>query len=70
MAERTDDAARRALEVLEDRLDERTAAYLNACVRCGLCADSCHVFLATGDPETIPAKKAERVARLRAMRIA
>ncbi len=64
MAERPDDAARRALEVLEDRLDERTAAYLNACVRCGLCADSCHVFLASGDPETIPAKKAERVARL------
>ena len=58
------DGARRALAVLKDRLDERTAAYLNACVRCGLCADSCHVFLATGDPETIPAKKAERVARL------
>lgn len=58
------DGARRALAVLEERLDERTAAYLNACVRCGLCADSCHVFLATGDPESIPARKAERLARL------
>lgn len=57
-------SARAALDVLLERLDERTAAYLNACVRCGLCAHSCHVFLASGDPETIPAKKAERVARL------
>jgi Fe-S oxidoreductase len=59
-----DPAALRALEVLTDRLDARTAAFLNACVRCGLCADSCHVHLADGDPVSTPVHKVERVAKL------
>jgi Fe-S oxidoreductase len=58
------DAVERAREVLTERLDERTAAFLNACVRCGLCADSCHVHLADGDPASTPVAKIERVARL------
>jgi Fe-S oxidoreductase len=62
MAEPT--AVGRALAVLRERLDERTAAYASACVRCGLCAESCHVFLADGQADSIPAHKAERVARL------
>jgi Fe-S oxidoreductase len=53
-----------ALEVLRESVDERTAAFLNACVRCGLCADTCHVYLADRDPESTPAAKVERVARL------
>jgi Fe-S oxidoreductase len=57
-------ASARALAVLRERLDEHTAAYLSACVRCGLCADSCHVFLADRQADSIPAHKAERVARL------
>lgn len=57
-------AVARALEVLADKVDARTAAFVNACVRCGLCADSCHVFLADGDPESTPVAKIERVARL------
>ena len=57
-------AAPRALEVLTERLDERTAAFLNACVRCGLCADSCHFHLADGEPASTPVHKVERVAKL------
>ena len=40
-------------------------AYLmkNACVHCGLCADSCHYYLSSGDPELIPAVKAEKLSR-------
>jgi Fe-S oxidoreductase len=59
-----DTAALRALEVLTERLDERTAAFLNACGRCGLCADSCHVHLADGEPASTPVHKVERVAKL------
>ncbi len=58
------DAVGRAAEVLRSGLDARTAAFLDACVRCGLCADVCHVYLADGDPASMPAHKVERVARL------
>jgi len=57
-------AAERALQVLRDGLDARTAAFLSSCVRCGLCADTCHVFLADGDPGSTPAAKVERIAAL------
>jgi Fe-S oxidoreductase len=54
----------RAIGALRSRLDARTAAFVNSCVRCGLCADTCHVFLADGDPESAPARKVERLGRL------
>jgi Fe-S oxidoreductase len=57
-------AVGRALEVLTARLDERSATFLNACVRCGLCADSCHVHLADGESASTPVAKVERVAKL------
>ncbi len=53
-----------ALEVLKHRLDARTASFLNSCVRCGLCAEVCHVYLSDGETESIPALKIERLARL------
>jgi Fe-S oxidoreductase len=53
-----------ALEVLRSGLDRRTATFLNACVRCGLCAETCHVYLADRDPASAPAAKVERLARL------
>jgi Fe-S oxidoreductase/CheY-like chemotaxis protein len=37
---------------------------LATCVHCGLCNDSCHYYLATGDPKMTPAYKADRVRRL------
>ena len=45
-------------------LDPRVAASLESCVRCNLCAESCHVFLEDGDPASAPAAKVDRVARL------
>jgi len=53
-----------ALAVLRAGLDARTAAFLESCVRCNLCAESCHVFLTDGEPDSMPAAKVERVARL------
>jgi len=64
VAEAAASGAARAARALAERLDARTAAFLAACVRCGLCADSCHVFLADGELDSIPGRKVERLARL------
>ena len=45
------------LQTFKEKLDDSLAASLNACVHCGLCADSCHYFVATGDPRVQPAYK-------------
>ena len=53
-----------ALQVLRTGLPARTAAFLESCVRCNLCAESCHVYLADRDPASTPAAKVQAVARL------
>jgi Fe-S oxidoreductase len=35
----------------------RASSYMNACVRCGLCAEACHFYLETGDPKYTPIHK-------------
>lgn len=55
---------RAALDRLLRGLDRRVATYLNACVRCDLCAESCHVYLADRQNESTPARKVDRLARL------
>lgn len=39
-------------------------ASLNGCLRCGLCAETCHYYVADPKPEHIPAYRAEAVRRL------
>ena len=39
------------------------ASQLDACVRCGLCAEACHYFVATGDPKYTPIHKLEPLKR-------
>jgi len=53
-----------ALQLLRTGLDAATAASLEACVRCNLCAESCHVFLSDGESASAPAAKVQAVARL------
>jgi Fe-S oxidoreductase len=53
-----------ALDLLRTRLDASAAAFLESCVRCNLCAESCHVYLSDGEPDSMPAAKVARVARL------
>ena len=53
-----------AFEYIKKKLNSRIAAYLNACVRCGLCADTCHFFLADKESDSIPARKIERMSRI------
>ncbi|MBM3284316.1 MAG: (Fe-S)-binding protein [Candidatus Aminicenantes bacterium] len=52
------------LEVFREKLDASAAAGLYSCVHCGLCADSCHYYLATGEPEAMPAAKLDLVNRV------
>jgi Fe-S oxidoreductase len=39
------------------------AAQLEACTRCGICAEACHFYQATGDPEYAPVWKVELLRR-------
>ena len=49
------------LRVFREKLDAEAAANLNSCVHCGLCADSCHYYLTTSEPEAMPAAKLDLV---------
>ncbi|SYZ72825.1 conserved hypothetical protein [Candidatus Zixiibacteriota bacterium] len=49
--------AARALKTLREKIDQSLAAYLNACVHCGLCAESCHYYLAEKETAAMPAYK-------------
>ena len=46
-----------ALGEFKRLLDHKTVANLQSCVNCGLCAKTCHYYLATGELEAIPAYK-------------
>jgi Fe-S oxidoreductase len=46
------------------RVARGLAAYhANACVKCGLCGESCHIYRAEPQPENLPAAKAGEVIR-------
>ena len=52
------------LNILADKKDSRLMTYLNSCVHCGLCANSCLFYLSTGDERFIPARKVDLVASI------
>jgi Fe-S oxidoreductase len=52
-----------ALRSFVDDIGATVALHLEACVRCGLCAQACHFHLATGDPKYTPAYKLEPLHR-------
>jgi Fe-S oxidoreductase len=60
----SDEDLDRILRVFREKLGADAAAYFNSCVHCGLCSDSCHYFLATGDPEAVPAAKLDLMNRV------
>ena len=39
------------------------ASQLEACTRCGMCAEACHFYQATGNPEYAPVWKIELLKR-------
>jgi len=50
-----------ALAALERALDRRLTASLEVCARCGICAESCHVYASDPKPGHVPAARAERL---------
>lgn len=60
----TDEKVAIALEVLRKRMNRQLEAALEVCVRCGLCAESCHYYVANPKPEYVPAYRAEQLRKL------
>ncbi|MDI6894614.1 MAG: (Fe-S)-binding protein [Bacillota bacterium] len=54
----------RARELFEKKITRQLVTYFHACAHCGLCNDTCHYYLATGDPRMVPAYKADRFRRV------
>lgn len=52
----------RGLDVFRSKLKDSEAAFLNTCVHCGLCAQSCHYYRMDPVLENIPAAKLETIA--------
>jgi len=48
---------RAAMEGFMAEFSPQAAAWMNACVRCGLCAEACHFYLATKDEKYTPVAK-------------
>ncbi len=50
---------------LKEKMGARFKMWLNICAHCGLCADTCHFYLASGkDPRMIPAHKVRHLKHL------
>ena len=52
----------KALKVFENGGGAKLLTHLNSCVHCGLCAESCIYYKATGDDRFTPARKVDLVA--------
>jgi Fe-S oxidoreductase len=52
------------LALLAEKLDLELHAHAQACVRCGLCATSCHYYLRDRCPDNIPGRKIELLRRV------
>ena len=55
---------KKALQKFADGMDGRLRTHLNSCVHCGLCAETCHYYLSTGDEKYMPANKVDQLARI------
>lgn len=49
----------KALKILTEPEDSRLITHLNACVHCGLCAESCMYYLTMNDERFVPARKVD-----------
>ncbi|NDJ86731.1 MAG: (Fe-S)-binding protein, partial [Chloroflexi bacterium] len=63
MSEKTVNA-KAALETYANEINGWMASQLDACTRCGLCAEACHFYVSTGNPNYTPIWKAELLRRV------
>lgn len=54
-----DERVTKAMAHFAKNFGTTAAAYLDACVHCGMCAEACHYYVATGDPKYTPIWKLE-----------
>ncbi len=54
---------KQALNFFVKNVGAEVASQLEACTRCGLCADACHFYISTGNPEYTPIWKVELLRR-------
>ncbi len=56
----------KAIEKMGEILDTNRAfrVYMDICVRCGACADKCHYFLGTKDPNNMPVARQELIRKV------
>ncbi len=59
-----DEKINKALGIFSEPKDSKLITYLNSCVHCGLCADSCMYYLATKDERFIPANKVDLISSI------
>ncbi len=62
--EHNPDRARDALALFKRRLTRQAITSLQVCVHCGQCSETCHYYLATGDPSMTPVYKMDRVRKV------
>ncbi|MBF0297549.1 MAG: (Fe-S)-binding protein [Oligoflexia bacterium] len=55
---------KKAKEILEKIINKNGSIHLNACVKCGLCGKSCHMYLSEPCVENLPMVKAQKVMAL------
>lgn len=48
-------------KAVNENLSRQILSMMQACVHCGLCAEACHYYCSTGEPEVIPARKSEKL---------
>jgi len=60
----TPEKVQKGLRSLSDKNETRLSTYLNSCVHCGLCGESCLYYLSTGDDRFIPARKVDLVGSI------
>lgn len=58
------DGVEMATAALKSSVNRDVATALDVCVRCGICADTCHYYKADPRPEHLPAYRAELLRRL------
>ncbi len=50
--------------VLDKRMNRQLKQYMDICVRCAICKDACHQYVATGDMKYLPARRAELIREI------
>ncbi len=57
-------AGQTLIELMDGKMNRQLMYYLDICVRCSICKDACHQFVATGDVLYLPAYRADIIRKI------